>query len=84
MTMRPGIGLPLSLNSASRSKVSAFFRLPDDCWEARLDDAGVHVGHLELREPSLDDVFAEATGYEPVRSLAETVAAAARNEGPSA
>ena len=28
-----------------------------------LDDAGVHVQHLELNEPSLDDVFAEATGY---------------------
>ena len=28
-----------------------------------LDDAGIHVSHLELREPSLDDVFAEATGY---------------------
>ncbi len=29
----------------------------------RLDDAGVTVHHLELNEPSLDDVFAEATGY---------------------
>jgi ABC-2 type transport system ATP-binding protein len=29
----------------------------------RLDEAGVRVAHLELREPSLDDVFAEATGY---------------------
>jgi ABC-2 type transport system ATP-binding protein len=28
-----------------------------------LDDAGVKVQHLELNEPSLDDVFAEATGY---------------------
>jgi ABC-2 type transport system ATP-binding protein len=28
-----------------------------------LDEAGVHVRHLELNEPSLDDVFAEATGY---------------------
>ena len=28
-----------------------------------LDDAGITVGNLELREPSLDDVFAEATGY---------------------
>ena len=28
-----------------------------------LDDAGIAVRHLELREPSLDDVFAEATGY---------------------
>jgi ABC-2 type transport system ATP-binding protein len=27
-----------------------------------LDDAGVHVLHMELDEPSLDDVFAEATG----------------------
>ena len=29
----------------------------------RLDEAGIAVHHLELREPSLDDVFAEATGY---------------------
>jgi ABC-2 type transport system ATP-binding protein len=29
----------------------------------RLDECGVVVHHLELREPSLDDVFAEATGY---------------------
>jgi hypothetical protein len=28
-----------------------------------LDEHGVHVQHLELNEPSLDDVFAEATGY---------------------
>jgi ABC-2 type transport system ATP-binding protein len=28
-----------------------------------LDDAGVAVRNLELHEPSLDDVFAEATGY---------------------
>ena len=28
-----------------------------------LDEAGLHVQHLELNEPSLDDVFAEATGY---------------------
>ncbi len=28
-----------------------------------LDDAGAPVHHLELNEPSLDDVFAEATGY---------------------
>ena len=28
-----------------------------------LDDAGVKVQHLELNEPSLDDVFAETTGY---------------------
>ncbi|MBT5579766.1 MAG: DUF4162 domain-containing protein, partial [Acidimicrobiaceae bacterium] len=27
-----------------------------------LDDAGVPVGHLEMDLPSLDDVFAEATG----------------------
>jgi ABC-2 type transport system ATP-binding protein len=27
-----------------------------------LDDAGVTVSHLELDAPSLDDVFAEATG----------------------
>jgi ABC-2 type transport system ATP-binding protein len=28
-----------------------------------LDDAGIVVHDLQLREPSLDDVFAEATGY---------------------
>ncbi|HEX3090556.1 MAG TPA: ATP-binding cassette domain-containing protein [Ilumatobacteraceae bacterium] len=28
-----------------------------------LDEAGVKVTHLELNEPSLDDVFAEVTGY---------------------
>lgn len=28
-----------------------------------LDEAGVTVAHLEVRAPSLDDVFAEATGY---------------------
>jgi ABC-2 type transport system ATP-binding protein len=27
-----------------------------------LDDAGVPVTHLELDAPSLDDVFADATG----------------------
>jgi ABC-2 type transport system ATP-binding protein len=29
----------------------------------RLDEAGVPVRHLELNAPSLDDVFAEATGH---------------------
>jgi ABC-2 type transport system ATP-binding protein len=29
----------------------------------RLDEAGVVVHNLQLREPSLDDVFAEATGH---------------------
>ena len=28
-----------------------------------LDEAGIRVSHLELNEPSLDDVFAEATGH---------------------
>jgi ABC-2 type transport system ATP-binding protein len=28
-----------------------------------LDETGVEVSHLELHAPSLDDVFAEATGY---------------------
>ena len=27
------------------------------------DEAGMHIQHLELNEPSLDDVFAEATGH---------------------
>ena len=27
-----------------------------------LDEAGVAVEHLELHQPSLDDVFADATG----------------------
>ena len=29
----------------------------------RLDEAQVHLIHLEVNEPSLDDVFAEATGH---------------------
>jgi ABC-2 type transport system ATP-binding protein len=29
----------------------------------KLDDAKVHLIHLEINEPSLDDVFAEATGH---------------------
>lgn len=29
----------------------------------KLDESGVRVSHLELNEPSLDDVFAEATGH---------------------
>ena len=29
----------------------------------RLDEAGIRVSHLELNEPSLNDVFAEATGH---------------------
>lgn len=29
----------------------------------KLDEAGVRVTHLEINEPSLDDVFAEATGH---------------------
>jgi ABC-2 type transport system ATP-binding protein len=29
----------------------------------RLDEQGIAVHHLELNEPSLDDVFAEATGH---------------------
>ncbi|MFA5775372.1 MAG: DUF4162 domain-containing protein, partial [Ilumatobacteraceae bacterium] len=29
----------------------------------KLDESGVRVAHLELSEPSLDDVFAEATGH---------------------
>ncbi len=39
-----------------------------------LDDAGVKVHHLELNEPSLDDVFAEATGYrlEGATGMADT------------
>jgi ABC-2 type transport system ATP-binding protein len=28
-----------------------------------LDDRGIRLVHIELNEPSLDDVFAEATGY---------------------
>jgi ABC-2 type transport system ATP-binding protein len=28
-----------------------------------LDEAGVRLQHLELHEPSLDDVFADATGH---------------------
>ena len=29
----------------------------------RLDAEGIRVQHVELNEPSLDDVFAEATGH---------------------
>jgi ABC-2 type transport system ATP-binding protein len=45
-----GVGLP-----EGAAAVSAVVR--------RLDDAGIVVHHLELSEPSLDDVFAEATGH---------------------
>ena len=40
-----------------------------------LDEAGVTVTHLEVRAPSLDDVFAEATGYR--------IEGAAADGGPS-
>ena len=30
--------------------------------ERALDDAGIAVRHIELDAPSLDDVFADATG----------------------
>ena len=46
--------LGVSLADGSRS-VSAVVR--------RLDEAGIAVDSLDLREPSLDDVFAQATGY---------------------
>jgi ABC-2 type transport system ATP-binding protein len=29
----------------------------------KMDEASLRVQHLELNEPSLDDVFAEATGH---------------------
>jgi ABC-2 type transport system ATP-binding protein len=29
----------------------------------KLDESSIRVQHLELNEPSLDDVFAEATGH---------------------
>ena len=45
-----GVGL-----AAGAAEVSAVIRA--------LDEAGIAVEHLELSEPSLDDVFAEATGY---------------------
>ena len=46
--------LGVGLADGSRS-VSAVVR--------RLDEAGIAVDNLDLREPSLDDVFAQATGY---------------------
>jgi ABC-2 type transport system ATP-binding protein len=46
--------LGVSVAGGSRS-VSAVVR--------RLDEAGIAVDSLDLREPSLDDVFAQATGY---------------------
>ncbi|NND76513.1 MAG: ATP-binding cassette domain-containing protein [Ilumatobacter sp.] len=45
-----GVGLP-----GGSAQISAVVR--------RLDEAGIGVRDLELHEPSLDDVFAEATGY---------------------
>jgi ABC-2 type transport system ATP-binding protein len=50
----PGGTLGVGLGEGSRA-VSAVVR--------RLDEAGIAVDNLELREPSLDDVFAQATGY---------------------
>jgi ABC-2 type transport system ATP-binding protein len=49
----------------------------------RLDDAGVAVHHLELNEPSLDDVFAEATGHrlEGAQAAADEPAAAPGGTG---
>jgi ABC-2 type transport system ATP-binding protein len=46
--------LGVGLADGSRS-VSAVVR--------RLDESGIAVDNLDLREPSLDDVFAQATGY---------------------
>jgi ABC-2 type transport system ATP-binding protein len=50
----PEGSLGVGLADGSRS-VSAVVR--------RLDEAGIAVDNLDLREPSLDDVFAQATGY---------------------
>ena len=36
---------------------------PEKAVQYCLDEAGIKVRHLELNEPSLDDVFAEATGH---------------------
>jgi ABC-2 type transport system ATP-binding protein len=47
---RIGVGLP-----AGAEGVAGVVRA--------LDEAGIVVAHLELNEPSLDDVFAEATGH---------------------
>jgi ABC-2 type transport system ATP-binding protein len=78
--LRPGgdgdlcVGLP-----DGASAVSAVVR--------RLDEAGIVVHNLQLREPSLDDVFAEATGYrlegagEPSPDGDEPAAAAGAGRG---
>ena len=46
-----------------------------------LDEAGVHVSHLELDSPSLDDVFADATGRQLEGADDATVSAAAQTSG---
>ncbi len=65
-----GVGL-----TAGAGEVSAVVR--------RLDDAGVPVRHLELREPSLDDVFAEATGYRLEGADSASPAAPEAGDGPA-
>ena len=49
----------------------------------RLDQADVRLAHMELNEPSLDDVFAEATGHrlEGAAVAAEAGAAVAAGRG---
>ncbi len=48
-----------------------------------LDDAGISVKRLELDEPSLDDVFADATGYrlEGAEEIADAQEAAEKEAG---
>ena len=47
-----------------------------------LDEAGVKIHHLELNEPSLDDVFADATGHR--LEGADTATAPAATDGTDA
>ena len=46
-----------------------------------LDEAGLRVQHLALNEPSLDDVFAEATGYRLEGDASPNLPAAQGAEG---
>ena len=81
-------GLPLSrlVREAGGSRVTGPTGVLIDLVEGLGIDLTTRMNDTELRYVlSVDgSAFAEATGYEPVRSLAETVAAAARNEGASA
>ena len=48
-----------------------------------LDEAGLRMQHLELNEPSLDDVFAEATGYRLEGEGSSNLPAAQGDDAPA-